>query len=125
MIGIIRNSLSAGQVYILDSTDNISTNSHYLIIKDTNYLLDFVYQWFKYNESKLKEIANLNFQPNLSQINLLKFKIPEISIESQIEIINSCNDFDSIINNYHTNNKSLLDKDILGTILKINMCINN
>jgi len=125
MIGIIRNGLSAGQVYSLDSNDNISTNSHYLIIKDTNYLLEFVYHWLKYNESKLKEIANLNFQPNLSQTNLLNFKIPEISIESQIEIVNNCNDFDSIINKYDANNKSLLDKDILGSIMKINMFINN
>lgn len=121
MIGIIRNGLSAGQVYILDSNENVSTNSHYLIITDINYLLEFIYHWLKHNENKLKELANLNTQPNLSQTNLLNFKIPELSIENQLEIATHCNDFDSVINKYESNNKSLLDKDILGTILKINV----
>ena len=72
-------------------------------------------------EIKLNELSNLNPQPNLSQSNLLNFKIPDISMENQIEIVNHCNDFDSIINKYKANNKSLVDKDIMGTILKINV----
>jgi hypothetical protein len=121
MIGIIRNGLSAGQVYILDSNENISTNSHYITITNINYLLEFIYHWLKHNEPTLKELANLNPQPNLSQTNLLNFKIPKLSIENQIEIFTHCNDFDSVINKYEANNKALLDKDIIGTIMKINV----
>lgn len=121
MIGVIRNGLSAGQVNLIDSNENISSNSHYITITNINYLLEFIYHWLNHFEPKLKELANLNPQPNLSQTNLLNFKIPELSIENQIEIAAHCNDFDSIINKYEANNKALLDKDIIGTIMKINL----
>ena len=121
MIGVIRNGMTAGQVYILDKVENISTNSHYLKLSDINYLIDFIYQYLKHNETKLKDLSNLNPQPNLSQTNLLNFKIPILSMENQIELITHCNDFDSIINKYEANNRVLIEKDIMGTILKINM----
>jgi restriction endonuclease S subunit len=121
MIGVIRNGLSAGHVNLVNTNEIISNNSHYITITNINYLLEFIYHWFKHNEIKLNELSNLNPQPNLSQSNLLNFKIPDLSMESQIEIVNHCNDFDSIINKYKANNKSLVDKDIMGTILKINV----
>lgn len=114
IISILRNGLSAGHVNLIDSNENMINNSHYLILTDSNYTLDFIYHWLKHNEILLKEQSNLNPQPNLSQTSLLNFKIPDISIENQIEIVSCCNDFDSIISKYEAINKYLVDKDILG-----------
>lgn len=120
LIGITRNGLSAGFVYMVNANDELLTNSHYLKITKENYLLDYVYHYLKHNEIKIKELANLNYQSNLSQSNLLNFKIPDLSLQNQIEIANTCNDFDLIINKYLANNKFLMEKDIMSTILKIN-----
>lgn len=122
-IGVIRNGLSAGQVYIMNNNNNISLNSHYIKITDTNYSVDFVYQYLKHCENKLKELANLNPQPNLSQNNLLNFKIPILSVDNQTEIVTHCNDFDLVISKYKSNNNALMEKDIINTILKINTFI--
>jgi hypothetical protein len=122
-IGVIRNGLSAGQVYIMNNNNIISLNSHYIKITDTNYSVDFVYQYLKHCENKLKELANLNPQPNLSQNNLLNFKIPILSLDNQTEIVTHCNDFDSVISKYKSNNNALMEKDIINTILKINTFI--
>jgi hypothetical protein len=124
MIEITRNGLSSGQVKIINSNDNILNNSHYIKIINNNYQLEFIYHWLKYNTSKLKELANLNPQPNLSQTNLLNFKIPDILIENQNELISYCNDFDSIIYQYELNNKLLIEKDIIGTIIKLSNSLN-
>lgn len=124
MIEIIRNGLSAGQVKIVNSNDNILNNSHYIKITNNEYQLEFIYYWLKYNESKLNELSKLNSQPNLSQTNLLNFKIPDISIEIQNELINHWADFDSIICKYEANNKMLVEKDIIGTIIKLSNSFN-
>ena len=120
LIGVIRNGLSAGSVYMLDDNNKISTNSHYIKLTNKDYLVDFVYHYLKHNEEKLKQLANLNPQPNLSQSNFLNFKIPTICMENQIEIIEHCNTFDSVISKYVLNNKSLTEKNIMSTILKLN-----
>ena len=123
MIGVIRNGLSAGQVYIIDNINKISLNSHYIKITDTNYLVEYIYHYLKHCENKLKDLANLNPQPNLSQTNLLSFKVPVLSIDNQNELINHCKDFDSVISKYESNNRSLIDKDIINTIFKLNTFI--
>jgi len=122
-IGVIRNGLTAGNVYLLEDPKLASNNSHYLKINDINYMLDYVYHYLKNNESKLIELANLNPQPNLSQTNLLNFKIQNIPMENQIELANYCNDFDQIINKYKYDNKLLMEKDIMSIVLKINMFV--
>jgi len=80
VIGVIRNGLTAGNVYLLEDPKLASNNSHYLKINNINYLTDYVYHHLKNNESRLKDLANLNPQPNLSQTNLLNFTIQDIPI---------------------------------------------
>ncbi len=120
LIGIIRNGLTAGSVYRLDDLNQVSTNSHYLVMSGSEYNLDYVYHWLLHNEDKLKELANLTSQSNLNQNNLLSFKIPKIDIEKQNEVISYCNDFESQIIKYELDNKSNMEKDIWSTILKLN-----
>ncbi len=121
LIGIIRNGLTAGSVYRPDDINQISTNSHYLVMSATGskYNLDFVYHWLLHNEDKLKELSNLTSQSNLNQNNLLSFKIPEIDIEKQNEVVSYCNDFESQIIKYELDNKSNMEKDIWSTVLKL------
>lgn len=120
LIGIIRNGLSAGTVYQANSGQNLSMNSHYLVIKNEEYLFDYVYHMLKFNEPKLKTIANFNDQPNLGQTNLLEFEINSINLQNQQEVTSYCNDFDSTINQCTINIQSMKEKDIMGTILKLN-----
>lgn len=122
MVGIIRNGLSAGKVYTTIN-EKLLNNSHYLKIVNTNYLIDYIYHYLKYSESKLIDFAFLNPQPNLSQTNLLNFKIPELSIEKQSDIISQCNDFDNIITKYEYNKRILMEKDIISTIIKFNVLL--
>ena len=120
LIGIIKNGLTAGTVYQIGDISKVSTNSHYLVIKNEEYLFDYVYHWLLYNESKLKELANLTPQANLNIKNLLFFKIPFIEKEKQLEIISYCNEFESQAIRFIQDNKAITDKDILSSVLKLN-----
>jgi hypothetical protein len=120
LIGIIRNGLSAGTIYQIDDISKISNNSHYLVVKNKEYLFDYIYHWLLYNENKLKELSNLTPQSNLNKSNLLSFKIPSIDLEKQQEIISYCNDFELQITRFKQDNKAITDKDILSSVLKLN-----
>ena len=120
LIGIIKNGLLAGTVYNIDNISKISNNSHYLVIKNKEYLFDFVYHWLLYNKTKLKDLSNLTTQSSLNKSNLLSFKIPSINLEKQLEIISYCNVFESQIIQFIQNNKAIIDKDILSSVLKLN-----
>jgi hypothetical protein len=120
LIGIIKNGLSAGTVYKINNSTMISNNSYYILIKNNQYLFNFIYYWLLYNEEKLKDLSNLTNQSNLNKFNLLSFKIPIINLEKQLEIISYCDEFISQINRLKLDNKSILDKDILSTVIKLN-----
>ncbi len=120
IIGIIRNGLTAGTVYRLTDIKNISNNSHYLIINNNNYLVEFVYHYLKCYENNLKELANLTIQPNLTKTSLIEFTIPEISIKKQSSIVAYCNDFDNLIQKCELDNTTILEKNIMSTIIKLN-----
>jgi hypothetical protein len=120
LIGIIKNGLSAGTVYKINDSTMISNNSYYILIKNNQYLFNFIYYWLLYNEEKLKDLSNLTNQSNLNKFNLLSFKIPIINLEKQLEIISYCDEFISQINRLKLDNKSILDKDILSTVIKLN-----
>ncbi len=120
LIGVIRNGLTAGTVYNIDDISKVSNNSHYLIVKNQEYLFDYVYHWLLFNENKLKELANLTPQANLNKSNLLNFKIPHIDLEKQHEIISYCNDFELQVIRYNQDNKAISEKDILSSVLKLN-----
>ncbi len=120
LIGIIKNGLTAGTVYKIDDISKMSNNSHYLVVKNQEYLIDYVYHWMLYNENKLKELSNLTPQANLNKSNLLTFKIPAIDLEKQHEIISYCNEFELQITRYNQDNKAITEKDILSSVLKLN-----
>ena len=120
LIGIIRNGLTAGTVYKVNDISKLSNNSHYILIKNNQYLLDFIYHWLLYNEDKLKELSNLTPQSNLNKSNLLSFKVPAINLEKQLDIISYCKEFESQINRYKLDNKAISDKDILSSVFKLN-----
>ena len=121
LIGIIKNGLAAGTVYKINDISKMSNNSYYLVIKDNQYLFEFIYHWLLYNEVKLIELSNLTPQSNLNKSNLLSFKIPSINLDKQYEIISYCKEFDSQINRYKLDNKAISEKDILSTVLKLNV----
>ena len=120
LIGIIKNGLAAGTIYKINDISKIASNSHYIIIKNNQYLFDFIYHWLLYNEEKIKELSNLTPQASLNKSNLLSFKVPTINLEKQLDVISYCNEFESQINRYKLDNKAISDKDILSTVLKLN-----
>ena len=117
MIGIIRNGLSAGSVYMVKKNTSLSTNSHYIVINIHN--TEYVYHWLKYNEDKLKEISNLTVQPNLNKSNLLAFKIPMIDNINQHDIVLYCNDIDNNINKHRLAIDNIKSKNIFSIINKL------
>ena len=73
----------------------------------------------KFNEHKLKQIANLPSQPNLNKSSLLSFEIPSIDTTNMNHITNMCNDFDNNINKYFQANENIKSRDIFSTVLKL------
>jgi hypothetical protein len=119
IIGVIKNGLTAGSVYKILS-ENLSNNSHYLKVTDNKFMFDYVYHILCYYQNKLKELANLTPQPNLTKTNLLNFKIPNIDIKIQMDIVEYCNEFDNQIKNYQKDNDVILYKDFMTTVNKLN-----
>jgi hypothetical protein len=120
LIGIIRNGLMAGTVYILNENEQLSNNSHYILITDEQYNLDYVYYMMKHSERDLQDLANLTSQPNLNKSNLMSYKILSIKKPSQMEIVSYCKDFDTNIEKYNMINKNIREKNIIDIILKLN-----
>jgi hypothetical protein len=119
LVGIIKNGLSAGTVYL--PTTHLPTNSHFLILRNENqYLRDYVYYYLKYIETQIIELANLTTQPNLTKSQLLSLKIPKIDISQQKLIILECETFNNNITKCIESNNDIKERDILGTIIKLN-----
>ena len=120
MIGIIKNGQQAGTVYILLPQETPLNNSHYFDIINPNFKFDYVYQYLKHIENKIKSIANLTLQPSLNKSNLFSLEIPEITIKCQEDIIAYCNDFDNNIIKYQNDILQIKEKDILSIVIKLN-----
>ena len=122
VISIQRNSLSAGEVNLYKSMlcEKLNSNNYYLISKDNNFILEYIYYYLKFQEPHIKELSKLTQQYNLIKYNLLNIKIPNIKIILQNEIINNCNEFNNNINVLIQNNKMIKDKNIFDIINKIN-----
>lgn len=116
LIGIIKNGLSAGTVYL---PEELSNNSYYLKINNSDYLPKYVYYWLKYNQNKLSELSSLTSQMNLNKSNLLSFIIPSIDINTQNNIISYAQTFNELIDNYILESNSLKEKDIINIITQI------
>ena len=121
LIGIIRNGLTAGTVNLIKEDAVLSNNSHYIELNSTqNYMIEYVYNMMKHNETKLIELANLTPQPNLNKSNLLSFKIAGLDRNNQQQIIIYCNDFDNNIEKYKHINENINNKNIIDIVLKLN-----
>ena len=120
LIGIIKNGQTAGAVYILPIQGTPSNNSHYFDIINPNFKFDYVYQYLKHIENKIKLITNLTLQPSLNKSNLFSLEIPDITLKCQDEIINYCNDFDTNIIKYQHDTLQIKEKDILSIVIKLN-----
>ena len=122
MIGIIRNGLNAGSVYMVNKNDTIQNNSYYLQSSSNaslEYNIDFIYHWMKYMENKLILLSNLTSQPNLNKSNLLQFNVPKLDISNMNTIVSYCNEFDMNINKYLLSNQTIKEKNIFNTVLKL------
>lgn len=120
IIRIIKNGSSAGTIYLINGSESFQTNSYYLKMKNELYLVDYIYQYLKYSEEKLKQLAQLTPQPCITKSLLLSFKIINISLEDQERIIVFCKNFDSNINKYELENITIKEKDIISTVLQLN-----
>lgn len=119
LVGIIKNGLTAGTVYL--PTEHLSNNSHFLILRNEDeYLRDYIYYYLKYIESQIIKLANLTTQPNLTKTQLLSLKIPKIDISQQKLIILECDTFKNNIMKCIESNNDIKERDILGTIIKLN-----
>jgi hypothetical protein len=119
LVGIIKNGLSAGTVFL--PTKHLPTNSHFLILRNENqYLRDYVYYYLKYIETQIIELANLTTQPNLTKSQLLSLKIPKIDISLQKLVILEYETFNNNIIKCIESNNDIKERDILGTIIKLN-----
>ena len=120
-IGIVKNGLSAGNIYLPLSENEISNNSYYLTIIDNSaYLKSYVYNYLKYSQSKFIEYAHLTAQPNLSKSNIINFAIPDIDFTSQNFLCSHIDIFNQTIEKYICSNNDIKQKDIITTISKIN-----
>ena len=122
MIGIIRNGLNAGTVYMVNKNDTIQNNSYYLQSSSDaslEYNIDFIYHWMKYMENKLILLSNLTSQPNLNKSNLLQFNVPKLDMSNMNTIVSYCNEFDMNINKYVLSNQTIKGKNIFNTVLKL------
>ena len=119
IISILKNSLSAGTVNKYNNTDILSNNSYYILPNNENFKEDYIYYYLKYNENNLKNTAQLSPQPNLSLNYLSSYKIPNIDLDNQINIINYCKEFDNNINKYELENETIKNKDIMSIISKL------
>jgi restriction endonuclease S subunit len=114
MICIIRNSLSAGDVSLYQG--KLNNNSYYLISKNDNFLIEYIYYYLKFKEPNIKEMSRLTQQNNLIKTNLLNLKIPNINLKLQNDVINYCQDFDNHITSLLFNNQVIKNKDIFEII---------
>lgn len=120
LIGIIKNSLTAGTVYFINPKTELSNNSLYLKLMDKTFNIAYIYQYLKYMEPKLKEMATTTTQPSITKSQLLSLKIPNVNQENQEQLIKFCNDFDNNIIKYESDILNITEKDIISTVIKLN-----
>ena len=118
MISILKNGIYAGNINYYQG--ELNNNSYYFTSGNHNFILLFIFYYLKYIELEIKRISNLTKQPNLIKSNLLNINIPNISIESQKEVIKACIEIDNNIDILILNNKNINEKDIFEIITTIN-----
>ena len=97
VIGIIRNGLKAGTVYLVDDNNKLNTNSYYLSIKNKDFSLAYVFYWLWFNNNKLLELSQMKSQATLSKSNILNFSISVVNENYQKNIVTKCQYYDKMI----------------------------
>lgn len=118
IIGVIKNSLSAGQVYMLSDFEKASNNSHYFAVNSNDYLIDYIYYYLKHIEKNLLDIASLTDQPIMPQNKLFSIKIPKIDIDRQKELVDICSEINNNIDICNQETEKLKNKDIVSMMFK-------
>jgi len=116
-IGIVKNSSNVGQLYI--NSQEFNSNSYYLSLKDnknTEYDIEYVYIWLKYNNSILFDIAHNNTQKILNKTNINKFIVKNIDYNLQKNIITYYTKYNTMISNLENTNKLLNNDDIVSSL---------
>lgn len=112
-IGIIKNSSFVGQIYI-NNNQQFNSNSYYLSIKDnkkTEYNIEYIYIWLKYNNLILFDIAHNNTQQILNKANINNFIIKNIDYALQKTIITYYNKYNIMIDNLIETNDLLINNN--------------
>lgn len=119
IIGIIRNSLAAGTVYIKKPDEPFSTNSHYVRVIDPQIKAGYLYHFMKHMEPRFMELANLTTQPNLTKPTLAGLPVKVISLEEQEGVISEMGELNMAIQMKEIANRKLKEKDIISTVINL------
>ena len=119
VITVQKNSLSAGEVYLLPEAPKDESNNHYYFENIKKIKSKYLYYILKYNENNLSNLAKLTTTINLSRSNLENIDIQLVSDEIQDQIINQCDFYNNAINALKEINNVILNKEIIKQIQKI------
>jgi len=117
-ITIQKNSHTAGTV-CLSTENNLENPNMYYLNKINNYNDNLAYILLKNKERELNSLARLTKSHILNRTNLEDFEIANLSDEIQQKIIEQCKKYDSICENLHEVNNSILNSDIIKDIYTI------
>lgn len=124
-IMIQRNSNAVGTVSLSTEDSIETTNIYYLnnIKKDFNEKC--LYHILKNNEEQFFKLANLTSTVNLNRTNLENFEIQVYSEEVQEKIVTQCDLYDKICNDLSEMNNTIVIKNIVNEITKLEKDIVN
>lgn len=115
---IILGSGGNGSLFI-DSNFSCSADNFLMNIKNTNFIMKYVYYYLKINFGELYKLYSGQALKHISKVNLLKYKIPNIPLEHQNEIVEF---LDKVFENESIDefNKHLKDFPIFNLLLSKN-----
>lgn len=116
---IQKNSNAAGTVSLIND-ENIESNNIYCL-NDINKKYDkkCLYYILKNKEAELFNLASLTVTISLNRTNLENFEIEDYPKEIQEKIIFECDKYDNICNNLEQFNNTIISKNIIHEINKI------
>ena len=112
IIGIIKNGLKAGTVYLTDVNSDLSNNSHYLLLNNNDYIIEYIYYYLYVNQDKLIEKSNLTVQSNLPKTSLALINIPKIDKKKQEYIVKLMLSIDKVLDETKKINNHINDINI-------------
>ena len=101
----------------MHNDNNFNSNSYYISIKPnkiTEYNIEYIYIWLKYNNKILFDIAHNNTQMILNKTNIDKFIVKKINYNIQEIIISYYNKYNLLINRLYDTNTSLYNDNELN-----------